>query len=143
MMASTARIIADTAPSRFRYGARSLSARGRYGLGLDGDVRELEVGPAAHAHGVVQLDDLAAGRALAPRLVTLGAIEDGADQPEHGQRGADQEPQEEGRALDLADDPGGDAEPEREGEIDHKLRRAQSTANTTSTSSATANSVCA
>src|SRR3954468_7174413 len=141
MMASTARIIAGTAPSGSRDGPRSLTAPGGHGLGLDGPVRELEVGPAAHAHGVVQLDEVPARRALPAQLVALGAIEHGADQPEHRQRGADQEPQEERRPLDPADDPGGDAEPEREGQVDHRFRRAQSTPNTTTTSSTSANSV--
>src|SRR3954470_17820803 len=97
MMASTARIIAGTAPSGSRDGSRSLTAPGGHGLGLYGRVRELQVGPAAHAHRVVQLDDVPAGRALAPQLVPLGAEEHGAEQAEHGQRGPDQEPQEERR----------------------------------------------
>src|SRR3954470_821213 len=141
MMASTARIIAGTAPSGSRDGPRSLTAPGGHGLGLDGPVRELEVGPAAHAHGVVQLDDVPARRALPAQLVALGAVQHRPDQAQHGQRGPDEEPQEERRPLDPADDPGGDAEPEREGQVDHKRRRAQSTANTTSTSSMSANSV--
>src|SRR4051794_9474013 len=141
MMASTARIIAGTAPSGSRDGPRSLTAPGGRGLGLDGPVRELQVGPAAHAHGVVQLDDVPARRALPAQLVALGAIQHRPDQPEHGQRGADEEPQEERRPLDPADDPGGDAEPEREDQIDHRFRRAQITPNTTATTSTSANSV--
>src|SRR4051794_7090551 len=143
MMASTARIIGGTSSFRERRDEPgSLSAPERRGLRLYGHVRELEVGPAAHAHGVVQLDQPPAGGALTAYLVALGAVQHRADEPDHRHRGADQEPQDERGPLDLAHDPGGDAEPEREGEIDHRWRSAQRTPNTTAASSTMANSVC-
>src|SRR5215207_11523980 len=64
MIASTARIIAARTsfpPGRGR--EASLSRRcGRFGLYRD--VGELELGPAAHADGVVELDEPAAAGAL-------------------------------------------------------------------------------
>src|SRR4029079_18607484 len=98
---------------------------------LNRDLGEIEVGPAAHAHRVVEHDDLAAGRALTPDLVAVGAVEDRGHEPEHGQDCADREPDEERRAFDAADDAGAEAHPEREDEVDHKLRNAQTTAKTT------------
>src|SRR5262245_6742044 len=100
-------------------GERSLTTQsGRFRLNCD--LGEIEVGPAAHAHGVVQLDELAAGGALAADLVALGAVEDRGHQADHRQHGADHEPDEEGRAFDAADDARAQAHPEREDEIDHK-----------------------
>src|SRR5439155_7855540 len=51
-------------------------------FGLDRHFGEVEVCPAAHAHRVVQLDDLPARRALAPQLVAVGAVEDRGQQAE-------------------------------------------------------------
>src|SRR3954447_20468379 len=133
MMASTARI---RLLLRLE-GERSLTTDCS-GFRLDRDVGEVEIGAAAHAHRVVQLDDLAAGRALAPHLVAVRPVEDRRQQPEHGQHEADHEPDEERRALDAADDAGAEAHPEREDEVDHKWRNAQTTANTTSPLSAIA-----
>src|SRR4051812_47670279 len=100
MMASTARIIGTTSSFREqRYEQGSLTAPERRGFRLDGLARELQVGPAAHAHRVVELDDPAAGRALAAQLVALGPIQHRGDQPEDGDRGADQEPEDRRGAL--------------------------------------------
>src|SRR5512133_3429181 len=52
------------------------SASGRLDRGRDLRARELELGPAARAEGVVDRDDLAAARAAAMVLVVLVAVED-------------------------------------------------------------------
>ena len=70
-------------------------------LGLDRDLGEVELGAAAHADRVVELDDLPAARALAADLVALEAVEDRREQPEERHDAGDQEPQDERRALDL------------------------------------------
>src|SRR3954454_13613157 len=127
MMASTARI---RLLLRLEGEGRLTTDCGRFRL--DRDLGEVEIVAAAHAHRVVQLDDLAAGRALAADLVAVGAVEDRGQQPEHGEHEADHEPDEERRAFDAADDAGAEAHPEREDEIDHRWRNAQTTANTTS-----------
>ena len=54
----------------------------RCGLG----VGQVEVGAAAGADLDVELDRLAAGRALAFRFVLVDPVEEGGDQPEHRQR---------------------------------------------------------
>src|SRR3954470_9348302 len=104
MMASTARIIiraflllrpAETKPSLSPRDGRFRGYR---------DLGELELGPAVRAHGVVQLDDLPAARALAPQLVAVVAVGDRRDQPEEGQDRGDHEPQEERRPFHLADE---------------------------------------
>src|SRR5205807_1542506 len=76
-------------------------------LRCDRHVGELELLAAAHADRVVELDDLAAVRALAPELLVLEAVEDGGEQPQERDQPRDREPQEERTALDLADDPSG------------------------------------
>ena len=48
------------------------------------DLGEVEIGAAAHAHRVVELDDLAAGRALAAQLVALGAVASATSSPSTG-----------------------------------------------------------
>src|SRR3954452_2416433 len=82
MMASTARIsiralllvrLAETGPS--------LSAPGHRGFRHDRDLGEVELGTAARAQRVVELDDLAAARALAAQLVAVVAVGDGGEQP--------------------------------------------------------------
>src|SRR3954462_12846195 len=134
MMASTARRIiralllvrpAETRPS--------LSARDGRFRG-DRDLGEVELGPAAGAQRVVDLHDLAAGRALAAQLVGLVAVHQRGDQPHQGQQPGDHEPQEERRALDPADDAAGQAEAEAEDDVGHQMRRsAHSTARITPT----------
>src|SRR2546421_438019 len=62
MMASTARIIGGSSSFREQRDEQgSLSAPERRRLRLHGHVRELQVGSAAHAHGVVELDGPAGG----------------------------------------------------------------------------------
>src|SRR3954454_21390438 len=120
MMASTARIIGVSSSFREQRDEQgSLSAPERRRLRLHGHVRELQVGSAAHAHGVVELDEPAAPRALPAELVALGAVEDRADQPDDRHRGPDEEPQDRRGPLDLAHHAGGDPEPEGEDEVDH------------------------
>src|SRR4051812_19389517 len=109
MMASTARIIGGSAPysktggpgggspsvAYREYSERSLSAPGDGRFRLDRDLGELEIGAAAHAHRVVELDQLAAAGALAAHLVLLGAVRERHEQAEHRHHGADERPDEE------------------------------------------------
>src|SRR4051794_26214302 len=99
-------------------------------LGHDGHVGEVEVGPAAHAHGVVELDHAAAVRALPAQLVGLPAIEEGAEQSQERDHGADEEPDPEVRALPASDEARADPEAEhdrdeREAAAAHSCRMAQ------------------
>src|SRR3954464_5505707 len=64
MTASTARIISAPSFPGTSFERSSLPARGGDGLGLDRHVGELELGPAAGAECVVELDDLPAAGAL-------------------------------------------------------------------------------
>jgi hypothetical protein len=56
---------------------------------------------------------------LAAGLVAFPAVEDRRQEAEHGEAEPDEEPDEEGAPLDLADDRGGEAEEEEE---DDELR---------------------
>src|SRR5215208_921997 len=86
MTASTARII--SAPSfpetgdflRKRRLRGSLSAHRGGRLGLDRHLREGELGAAAGADGVVELDDPAAARTLPPQLVAVVAVQERGEQ---------------------------------------------------------------
>ena len=91
MTASTARIIGRE--SSWGRARRLVAAsRARYGrFRCDGDLGELELGPAAGAERVVQRDDLPAARALAAQLVAVGAVEHEREQPEDRQDRRDQE----------------------------------------------------
>src|SRR5262245_51323329 len=134
MMASTARIIIRAfllvRPTETR---PSLSARDGRFRGYR-DLGELELRPAARAQGIVELDDLPAAGAPAPQLVAVVAVRDRRDQPEEGQDRGDHEPQEERRALDLADEPAGQAERQADDDVGHQMwRSAQSTAHTAPT----------
>src|SRR5688500_12530360 len=103
MMASTARM---TAPLGW-WDEEAGSGGGRGPIltgaecGFRGNllVRVLELGPAAGAEGVVELDHLPAAGALAPRLVDLQPVEDGDDHADHRHARADEEPDEERGAL--------------------------------------------
>src|SRR5215218_2939958 len=125
MTASTARII--SAPSfpetrnfpRYRRLRASLSAHRGSRLGLDRHVWEVELGPAAGADGVVELDDPAAARALTAELVAVVAVQQRGEQAGERHDRRDQEPQHEGRALDLADDPPGQSEGEADDQVGH------------------------
>src|SRR5215208_8188695 len=123
MIASTARIIAArTSFLESGIGTASLSCScSRFGL--DRDVGELELGPAARAQRVVQLHDPAAAGALAAQLVALAAVEDRRQQAEHGEKARDQEPEEERRALDPADEPAREREREGEDDVGHGRAR--------------------
>src|SRR3954447_24241295 len=127
MMASTARIIGSVSSFQNNEEPGSLSARSSR-FRLDRELREVEIGPAAHAHRVVELDELAAVGALAAELVAVGAVQQGDEQPDHGHDRADDEPDEERGTADAPDQPGREAEPEREREVDHSRRTAQTTA---------------
>ena len=83
MMASTARM-----PASFRDVGRKAAPGGRQSRDSGGItlVGVLELGAAAGAQRVVELDDLPAARAGAPRLVALDAVEDRRDQPEERAR---------------------------------------------------------
>src|SRR5215210_2891171 len=124
MTASTARIIsAPSFPGDVNGWAgtvsrprASLTAQcGRFGL--DHDLGEVQIGPAAVADRVVELEHLAAGGALAPQLVAVVAIEQRRQQPGDRDERRDQEPEHERGALDLADDPPGQAEEEAEDQV--------------------------
>src|SRR5215213_292759 len=127
MIASTARIIACSnllPPESVIDEASSLTAvGGRFRLYRD--FGEVELGAAARADRVVERDDLAAARALAPDLVALGPVEDRGEQSEHRQHAADDEPDEEGRALDLAHDAAREGEGEGEDQVRHCSEVAQ------------------
>src|SRR3954447_21364141 len=124
MMASTARIIGSVSSFQTTREPRSLPARcSRFRL--DRELGELEIGPAAHAHRIVELDDLAAGGALAAQFVAVVAVGEGEKQPDDGRDAADDEPHEEGGPAGTADQPGGNTEPDGDREIDHSLRTSQ------------------
>src|SRR5215207_3357028 len=127
MIASTARIIAArTSFLKSGVGDASLSRRcGRFGLYRD--LREVQLGPAADADRVVQLDDLAAAGALPAQLVALGAVQQRGEEPEHRQDAGDQEPDEEGRALEPADDPAREREREGDHQVGHRPARCAAT----------------
>ena len=89
------------------------------GLGGDRDVGELELVAAAHAHRVVELDDLAAARALAPQLLVVPAVEDRRQQPMNGTQNETRNHIKNELPFDPADDAAGQAEEEQ----DHEQRR--------------------
>src|SRR3954468_7025285 len=95
MTASTARIIsAPSFPGDEISERPSLPACGGHGLGLDRHLRELELGPATCAQRVVELDDLAAPRALAAQLVAVVAVQKRREETGERDERRDQEPQE-------------------------------------------------
>ena len=125
MTASTARIISapsfpGTVRARGIAGSRPVYRR-MCGdrLGLDRHVGELELGPAAGADRVVELDDPAAAGALAAQLVAVVAVQQRGEQPADRHDRRDQEPEEERRALDPPDDAAGQAEEEADDEVGH------------------------
>ena len=59
-------------------------------------------------------DHLATAWAFAPRLVGFVTHENCRQYPKYGNQEANYEPDEEGAALDFADDPSGEAEAERD-----------------------------
>src|SRR3954447_21330458 len=129
MMASTARIIGYSSFWKREVDSElSLASLKSSGFRLDPDLGEIEIGAAAHAHRVVELDDLAAGRALAADLVALGPVRERDQESEHRHDRADQRPDEERGPPDAAHDPGRETEPDREQQVDHNLRTAQITA---------------
>src|SRR4051794_37168504 len=142
MMASTARIIATAPSGREGTAKRSLASPERRGFRLDPHLGELEIGAAAHAHRIVELDDAPTGGALAPHLVALGAGRERDQQPDHGGDGADDRPDEERGSADAPDDPGRDAEPHGEREVDHSRRTAQITAKATSARRMSPKNIC-
>src|SRR3954468_6521460 len=99
MTASTARIDSSLRPSGHRGG------RVRADL-----VRELELGPAPRAQGVVEHARLTARRTQPARLVDFAPVEHRGEQPDERHTRRDQEPEEERRPLDPADDAPGEAE---------------------------------
>src|SRR4051794_30927702 len=76
--------------------------------------RVLLVRPAAPAHLARDRHHEAALVTAAARLVALEAVEDRRDGPDQRRGRADQEPEEEGAALDLPDGPGREAEEEHQ-----------------------------
>src|SRR3954453_2007805 len=109
--ASTARIVADS--SRGSAGRKKTEVSGEV-LGRSG---VLELGAAARAQRVVYRNDAAAGGAAAMRLVVLVSVRGGGDEPEERDARRDQEPDEERRALELADDPARQAEREGDDQV--------------------------
>src|SRR2546430_1185714 len=129
MMASTARMIrlrvlsgaGDVGRRPAGPGTASLTPGRGLDLGLrrQGLGREVQVEPATHADLVVELEHLAAARALAAQLLPLEAVQHGRQQPEPGEQAGDQEPEEEGGALYPPDDATGDGEDEADEEVRH------------------------
>src|SRR3954454_799015 len=76
--------------------------------------------PAAPAHLARDRHHEAALVAAAARLVALEAVEDRRDGPDQRRSRADQEPEEEGAALDLPDGSGREAEEEHQDEPLHR-----------------------
>ena len=76
--------------------------------------RTLQLAPAARAEGVVDLRHPPAAWAAPAQLVALGPVDDRRNQADHGHDRRDQKPQPERAALDLADDPAGQPEAERD-----------------------------
>src|SRR5918992_2937140 len=118
MIASTARIIAARTSFPSLGGEASLPcASGRFRLYRE--VGEVELRAAAHADRVVQLHDLPAAGALAPELVALAPVEQRGGEPDHRHDARDQEPDEERRAFEPADDPAREREREGDDQIGH------------------------
>src|SRR5436190_14528241 len=99
MMASTARMSRpplnyEQAGPSGRQEQVSLASAQRRSRRLGGQrlLRELELGPAAHAERVVELAHAPARRALAAQLVAFGAVADRREQPDDRNRARDQEP---------------------------------------------------
>ena len=107
---------------------RSLSALESRRFWLHPDLGKVQIGSAAHAHRVVEHDQLAAAGALAAHLVALRAVRERDEQSQHRHDGADQEPDPERGSADPAHDASRDAKPQRDQQVDHSLRTAQSTA---------------
>src|SRR5438045_8945579 len=80
------------------------------GFGRDRDIRILVLGAAAGADRVVDLRHASAAGTCAAELVALEAEGDRGEQSEEGHDPRDEEPEEERAALDLADEPTGEAE---------------------------------
>src|SRR3954453_3484206 len=125
MMASTARTgetscyAGETCEMQAGKPAKCESTRGlarRLQLRRDGLAREVEVAPAALAHLVGDRHDRAALLAAAPQLPLLPAREDRRQQADDRQHRADDEPEEERAALDLAHH--ARRQPEEEGQHD-------------------------
>src|SRR6185503_1130705 len=96
-------------------------------------LREIQVGAAAHAHLVADRDDVAALGAFPERIVLLVAVQHRRDDPNPRERGADQEPDEEGASLHPADQSGCDPEDDRDDYERQSTRSAQITAITAMT----------
>src|SRR5688500_11686967 len=106
MTASTARIISASSFPEFRGSCdrrlprASLPAHcGRFGL--DRDLGEVELGAAAGADRVMELDHPPATGALAAQLVAVVAVQQRREQPCDRHERRDREPEEERGALDL------------------------------------------
>src|SRR5688572_15471207 len=119
MTASTARIIRLTPWNRPATDGRPSLPLRHARFRHDRDLGPLQLGPAAGADSVVQLDDLAAAGALAAQLVSLGAVQDGGDEPADRHQPGDQEPQQEGRPLRPRDDAAGEGEGKAENQVRH------------------------
>src|SRR5215211_1641612 len=118
MMASTARM---TARAPFGEGKNRPGGPGKASVtagfsGLRrsdrGLSREVQVGPAAHADLVRDRYEVPAFGAGSAWLHALSAVQERGEYPDAGERDPDQEPDEEGAPLELADRPAGDAEHE-------------------------------
>src|SRR3954447_14206945 len=114
MMASTARMTRTS--FRGAVGTPSLAGGRRPDVHL---VRVRLVGAAAAADLRGDRHHEAALVTAAARLLALEAVEQGGDGPDQRQCGADQEPDQEGAALDLPDEPGRQAEDEHQDEPLH------------------------
>src|SRR4051812_46198991 len=88
----------------------------------------LELRPAARAQRVVHRNDAPAGGAAAMGLVVLVAVQRGGDEAEERDARRDEEPDEERRALELADDPACKAEREGDDQIGQAFHRTVSSA---------------
>src|SRR5687767_2077838 len=128
MMASTARIAALSFQESGGQTGRSAS-RGQCTWRL----RKIEIGATAHAHLIRDRHDVPAVGALPERIVLFVAVQDGRDDPHPRQRGAHEEPDEEGTPLHAADHAGRDAEHDGNEDERQSTRSAQMTAITATT----------
>src|SRR3954471_900342 len=96
---------------------RATACAKRLGRGFSPGVLELLA--AARAERVVELDRAAAARALALGLLGVVAVQQRGGEAEERQDRRDEEPQDEGRALEASDDPSGQAEADGDHDVRH------------------------
>src|SRR5947209_2169508 len=105
-------------------GSSAGDAAGQVRLGGNRHLGELLLGPAAGAHGVVELDHPPAPWALPAQLTVLPAVEDGGEQPEERDERRDEKPDEERAALHASDNASGHPEEEEDDQQPRALHEA-------------------